>query len=97
MNPEDLIEAAKIHERRRKRFLEEGLTEEQAFKLADHLFERDRFGDYDLRVCFECKNYKDKEKVCTKTVNREGKMVTPFRFILQRCPEFDYRRGKNVE
>jgi len=82
------------HERRRKRFEEEGLTPDEAYDLADKLFDRDRDEFDDRRLCFECTNYKDKEKLCTKLVDNLGKQQRPLRFILQRCDWFDLRSSK---
>ena len=57
MTEEELEIAVAVHARRRKVFIEEGLCEEQAWDLAEKMFERDRDIGDDRRVCFECKNH----------------------------------------
>jgi len=82
------------HEKRRARFEEEGLTPDEAYDLADKLFERDRDEFDDRRLCFECTNYNDKAKTCSKIVDKLGKQQRPLRFILQRCDWFNLRGKK---
>ena len=57
MELDELERAAKRHEKRRKRFVEEGLSEDEAYDLAEKLFDRDRDTMDDRRLCFECSNY----------------------------------------
>ena len=90
---DELERAAKIHKRRRKRFEEEGLSEMEAFDLAEKLFDRDYDETDDRRLCFECRNYVDETKVCKKKIIN-GKPQIPIRFTLQRCEHFDLRGGK---
>jgi hypothetical protein len=94
MELDELEKAAKRHERRRKRFVEEGLSEDEAWDLAEKLFDRDRDTGDDRRLCFECSNYVDASKVCLKMRDRAGKPQMPIRFILQRCPTFQLREVK---
>ena len=94
MELDELERAAKRHEKRRKRFVEEGLSEDEAWDLAEKLFDRDRDTMDDRRVCFECSNYVDKSKVCLKRRDRAGKPQMPIRFILQRCPTFSLKGVK---
>lgn len=94
MELDELEKAVKRHERRRKRFVEEGLSEREAFDLAEKLFDRDRDTSDDRRLCFECSNYEDHSKVCLKMRDRSGKFQMPLRFILQRCPTFQLREVK---
>jgi hypothetical protein len=94
MELDELEKAAKRHEKRRKRFVEEGLSEDEAWDLAEKLFDRDRDTLDDRRVCFECSNYVDQSKVCLKMRDVLGKPQRPLRFILQRCPDFSLREVK---
>lgn len=87
--------AAQKHTRRRKTFEEEGLSPDDAWDLADKLWER----DFDLgdkrRLCFECKKYSTKDKTCEMLLDGKGKPQRPTRFVLQNCPWFDLR-GANL-
>ena len=94
MELDELERAAKRHEKRRKRFVEEGLSEDEAYDLAEKLFDRDRDTMDDRRLCFECSNYVDKSKVCLKMRDRYGKPQIPLRFILQRCENFQLKGSK---
>lgn len=76
MNPRNL--------RRRRIFEAEGLSSQEAQKLADSLDARDEFDD--RKLCFECANY-TKRKTCSKLI-RNGKEQPPLRFVLQRCEWF---------
>lgn len=91
MELDELEKAAKRHERRRQRFIEEGLSADEAWDLAEKLFDRDRDTSDDRRLCFECSNYEDKSKACLKMRDGAGKPQRPLRFILQRCPTFQLR------
>ena len=91
---DDLELELKRHERRRRRFIAEGCTEEEAWELAETLFDRDRDPMDDRRLCFECKNYVDDKKVCQKMTDRYGRPQRPLRFVLQRCPDFKLKETK---
>jgi hypothetical protein len=86
MTEEELEKAIVIHARRRKTFVEEGLCEEQAWDLAEQMFERDRDGLDDRHVCFECSNYI--AKMCTAITDKYDRPTMQLRFVLQRCPKF---------
>jgi hypothetical protein len=86
LTEEELEIAVTVHARRRKVFMEEGLCEEQAWDLAEAMFERDRDIGDDRRVCFECRNYI--AKMCTAITDKYGRPTMQLRFILQRCPKF---------
>jgi len=89
----DLNKTIERFERRRKRFMQEGLSEDQAYDLADMLFERDGNEFDDRRLCFECQHYQDSTKLCAK-LSEPMKPYHPTRFTLQRCPEFVLREVK---
>lgn len=93
MMVEELEIYVKRHERRRERFEAEGLSTEEAYELADLLFERDKSAN-DRRLCFECQNYSDNAKTCSKILDSKKRPVTPLRFILQRCEWFSLRSVK---
>ena len=80
-----------IFDRRRKKFIIEGLSESSAYDLATALWNRDESETFDMRVCFECKNYQV-DKSC-KALSQPQKKMYPLRFVLQRCPQF-YLKGK---
>jgi hypothetical protein len=86
MTGEEIDIAVAKHTRRRKTFEDQGLSPDDAWTLADKLWERDADIGDDRRVCFECKNYVNHK--CIKMPDRFGKPQTPTRFILQRCPKF---------
>ena len=66
--------------RREQAFINHGLNERDAEKLAQQLLYRDRPEECDdRRVCFECMHFAGRN--C-----RNGQ--TPLPFILQRCPGF---------
>ena len=94
LTEEELEIAILKHSRRRKTFEEEGLSENEAFDLADKLFERDQDGYDDRRLCFECKKYNIQNKTCPKIVDRRGVPQRPLRFILQRCEWFELKGKK---
>lgn len=77
---------------RRETFIREGLSEEEAYELADQMFIRDREGWDDRRVCFECTHYAGKK--CTKIVDKFGRPTMQLRFMLQRCEHFNLRGKK---
>lgn len=80
------------HRRRMQVFLQEGLCEQEARKLADQMLERDRDGFDDRRVCFECVNYSNRK--CVAILDSQGKPTLPLRFVLQRCERFELRGKK---
>ena len=79
--------------KRKDVFVREGLEEGKARDLAAQMMLRDyEDGLDDRRVCFECRNYKN--KVCMAYTVGKGKYKTqmaPLRFILQRCDRFHLR------
>ena len=92
MTEEELEKAIERHARRRKVFMDEGLCEDQAFTLAEQMFERDKDPHDDRRVCFECKHYVAKH--CTKITDRYNRPTMQLRFILQRCDHFKLKGTK---
>lgn len=70
--------------RREQAFINHGLNERDAEKLAEQLLYRDRpeCGD-DRRVCFECKHLRPNVRC------RPG--FLPLRFVMQRCDGFELR------
>lgn len=89
MNEEELEKAAIRFDRRYEAFKKEGLCEEQAYKLAEQMYERDRDPHDDRRVCFECENYVG--NLCMKMKDKTGRPQMPLRFILQRCDWFELK------
>lgn len=82
------------HTKRRKTFEEEGLSPNDAWDLADKLWERDfDIGDK-RRICFECKKYDTKNKTCEKLIDGRGRPQRPPRFTLQNCVWFDLKGVK---
>lgn len=92
LTEEELEIAVSVHARRRKVFIAEGLCEEQAWDLAEKMFERDRDIGDDRRVCFECRHHM--ARLCTKIRDRHGKPTMQIRFVLQRCDHFDLKGKK---
>ena len=92
MTEEEFEKAMKRYQRRFETFVKEGLCEKGAYELADAMFERDRDGHDDRRVCFECQNYVG--KVCMKMRDKLGKPIMPLRFVLQRCEYFKLKGTK---
>ena len=92
MTEEELEKAIIRHTSRRKTFISEGLCEEQAWDLAEKMFERDKDGFDDRRVCFECKHYVARH--CTKITDKFGRPTMQLRFILQRCEYFKLKGKK---
>jgi hypothetical protein len=86
MTEEQLEKAIATHARRRKVFVDNGLSESDAWNLAEQMFTRDKEKLDDRRVCFECAHLK--ERYCYGIKDRFGKPTTQMRFILQRCPSF---------
>ena len=93
MTEEEIEKAIIRHVRRRKTFEEEGLSENDAWDLAEKMFDRDKDPLDDRRICFECDNYNTIKKTCKKIVDKRGYQLLPLRFILQRC-EFFQLKGK---
>jgi hypothetical protein len=92
MPPEQLEIAAATYTRRLNTFVKNGLPMGEAENLADQMFERDREGLDDRRVCFECKNYVANH--CTAYKDKFGRPTRPLRFILQRCDHFKLKGSK---
>jgi hypothetical protein len=84
-----LEEVAK-HKSRMNRFIKEGLSTDQAFDLAERMFDRDREPVIDNRLCFECDHYKDLSCMCAKY----EKKMEHLRFSLRQCPDFKLRGKK---
>jgi len=78
-----------VYKRRISKFIEEGCDPIDAEDLACTLMIRDREGFDDRRICFECKNYKD--KLCQVIKDKFGKPTQQLRFTLQRCPRFNLK------
>ena len=79
------------HNRRQAVFMEAGLPNDDAFDLAEAMFERDLDPQDDRRVCFECKHLA--VKYCSAILNKFGRPTEPVRFVLQRCDKF-HLKGK---
>ena len=92
MTEEEIEKAVIRHQRRYKTFMEEGLCEDQAWELADKMWDRDNDPQDDRRVCFECRNYVAKH--CTKYLDKYKRPTMPLRFILQRCDHFELKGAK---
>ena len=82
------MDRVSVFERRRERFVKEGLTEDEAYDLATAMWHRDE-QETDVRVCFECTHYQ-KDRSCLELSTVKHKMF-PLRFMLQRCPQFNLR------
>ena len=94
MNEEELEKAAIRFDRRYEAFKKEGLCEEQAYKLAEQMYERDRDPHDDRRVCFECEKYMG--GFCLGYL-KDSRPTRPLRFILQRCDKFKLKKKKAYE
>ena len=92
MTEEELEKAIDTHARRRKAFMAEGLCEDQAFDLAEKMFNRDKDEDDHRRVCFECTRYVARH--CTAYRDKFNKPTMQLRFVLQNCDRFDMRGKK---
>jgi len=77
------------HTRRRQVFEAEGLSEREAWDLADQMLARDRDPFDDRRVCFECSHLEG--NLCNK-IKVAQKALSPLRFTLQRCESFSLRK-----
>jgi len=94
MTEEETEIFAQKHERRRKTFEEEGLSPDDAWNLADKLWERDLDIGDKRRLCFECKRYNNEDKTCEVLLDGKKKPQRPIRFVLQNCPWFVLRGAK---
>jgi hypothetical protein len=83
---DDLDKKIARHYRRMQTFVDQGLPENDAFDLAEAMFERDLDPQDDRRVCFECQHLTGHD--CTAILNKFHKPTEPLRFILQRCDKF---------
>lgn len=92
MNSEELKKAVARFDRRYEAFIKEGLSSDDAYDLANAMYDRDRDPQDDRRVCFECGHYSAKQ--CLKIRDRLGKPTIPLRFILQRCDYFQLKGQK---
>ena len=81
------------HYKRMQTFVNEGLSEDDAFDLAERMWERDQDEFDDRRVCFECVHHINRH--CHGIKDRYGKPTQQLRFILQRCPSFKLK-GKQL-
>jgi len=79
MSIEELIKAAKRHDRRMQAFIAAGLPPDKAYDLADEMLDRDLDICDDRRVCFECGHFQN--LLCNVT-----RTSSPFK--LHECPSF---------
>lgn len=86
---DDLDKKIARHYRRMQTFVDQGLPENDAFDLAEAMFERDLDPQDDRRVCFECQHLTGRD--CTAILNKFNKPTEPLRFILQRCDKFQLK------
>ena len=86
---DDLDKYITRHSNRMKKFVDEGLDEDEAFDLAESMWTRDEDPMDDRRVCFECKHLA--VKYCSAILNKFGRPTEPYRFILQRCDKFQLK------
>jgi len=85
----------KRHDKRRKRFLSEGLSRDESYDLAEALWDRDLFPELDdRRVCFECDYYIESKALCGGITDRNGRPTQQMRFSLQRCSKFKLKGKK---
>jgi hypothetical protein len=87
-----LDEMIETHTKRQKAFQMAGLNYDEAFDLAEQMWERDLDLQDDRRVCFECKHYKDEK--CEAIRTKFDRPSEPLRFILQRCDHFKLKGTK---
>lgn len=92
MTEEQLEKAIETHARRRNTFMVEGRCEDQAFELAEQMFNRDQDPYDNRRTCFECTRYVARH--CTAYRDRWNKPTMQLRFVLQNCDKFDLRGKK---
>ena len=86
---DDLDKKITRHYNRMQKFVDEGLDEDEAFDLAESMWTRDEDPMDDRRVCFECKHLA--VKYCSAILNKFGRPIEPYRFILQRCDKFQLK------
>jgi len=79
-------------DRRRKAFIAEGLSEDEAYDLAEKMFERDRDQPDYRRVCFECKHHVN--KLCNAIRDARGRPTAQTRFVLRNCEQFELKGEK---
>jgi hypothetical protein len=82
------------HLRRQEAFKKAGLSADDAYDLADRMWSRDENCVDDMRICFECKHYKN--ELCTAIFDK-GRPTQQLRFILQRCPQFSLKGAKHAD
>lgn len=87
-----LDEMIETHTKRQKAFQAAGLNYDQAFGLAEQMWERDLDLQDDRRVCFECKHYQNEK--CEAIRTKFDRPSEPLRFILQRCDFFKLKGTK---
>lgn len=92
MTDQELDKAIATHDRRRGAFTAEGLSPDEAFDLAERMFNRDADPMDDRRVCFECANHV--AKLCMAYTDRYRRPTTQPRFVLQRCDKFKLKGKK---
>lgn len=92
MTEEEIEIATARHDRRTSAFMKAGLSREEAWELADRMFDRDADPQDDRRLCFECRNLQDNK--CVSQYQPKWLRNPPPRFILQRCDYFDLRGKK---
>ena len=85
MTEEEIVIATAKHNSRSKAFMDAGLSQDEAWKLADKLFDRDADPQDDRRLCFECRLFDAKTGTCPKIVDKKGKPQPALKFVLQRC------------
>ena len=93
-NCPETVQMVETHAKRMKVFMGEGLSESQAFYLANAMTERDLDAYDDRRICFECKNYDWILKNCRAIKTAMGRAYTPMRFMLKRCESFSLKGAK---
>lgn len=89
---DEFAQAVKRHERRRKVFVEHGLSEDEAWNLAETMYDRDRLGDT-RRLCFECAHFRG--GLCAQLRDSKGRMLPALtKFILATCEYFELKGAK---
>jgi hypothetical protein len=94
MTEEEMEIAMMKHARRRETFMKEGLNIQEAWKLADQMYDRDNDSQDDRRLCFECKKYNERYRTCPMIFDNKGNAQRPLRFTLQRCEWFELKGKK---
>lgn len=96
MTKDEFEAAAIVHDRRQKVFEAEGLTPEDAWDLAEKMFDRDHSFHDPRRICFECTKYSMKDSTCPHHTDRSGvPKIAPNRFLLQQCGWFNLKGKKS--